>query len=61
MVNEALQSGLQAAEAAPKPRRYRLQARSLGGVRPDVDIDKALRLAEALEDRELARKLEQRK
>jgi hypothetical protein len=34
---------------------------SLGGVTPGVDLDKALRLAEALEDEAIARKLEMRK
>jgi plasmid stability protein len=61
VVNEALRSGLDAAETRPNPRRYRLKAAALGGVRPGVDLDKALRLAETLEDREIGRKLEQRK
>jgi hypothetical protein len=33
----------------------------MGGVVPGVDLDKALRLAEALEDEAIARKLELRK
>ena len=61
VVNEALRAGLSASEAAPRPRRYRLKPAALGGVRPGVDLDQALRLAETLEDREIARKLEQRK
>jgi plasmid stability protein len=61
VVNEALRAGLDAAEAPPNPKRYRLRPVSLGGVRPGVDLDKALRLAETLEDREIGRELEQRK
>lgn len=61
VVNEALRAGLRAGEALPKPRRYRLKPASLGGLRPGVDLDKALRQADSLEDREIARKLDQRK
>jgi hypothetical protein len=60
IVNEALRAGL-AARKAPATRRYRLTPVSLGGVVPGVDLDKALRLAEALEDEAIARKLEMRK
>ncbi len=60
VVNETLQAGLSAREA-PKPKRYRVKPASLGGVMPGFDIDKALRLAAALEDEEIARKLELRK
>lgn len=60
VVNEALRAGLAAGKARPA-RRYRLKPVSLGGVMPGVDLDKALAFAEALEDREIARKLEMRK
>jgi hypothetical protein len=60
LVNDALRVGIQA-RRAPQPRRYRLQPVSLGGVVPGVDLDHALRLADALEDEALARKLELRK
>jgi hypothetical protein len=60
IVNEALRAGL-VARKAPAARRYRLTPVSLGGVVPGVDLDKALRLAEALEDEATARKLEMRK
>lgn len=60
IVNETLRAGL-AVRKAPASRRYRLKAVSLGGVLPGVDLDKALRLAEALEDEATARKLEMRK
>lgn len=42
------------------PEPYRVPSRPMG-LRPGVDLDKALRLACELEDRELARKLELRK
>jgi hypothetical protein len=60
VVNETLRAGL-AARRARAPRRYRLTPVHLGGVVPGVDLDKALRLAEALEDEAIAHKLELRK
>jgi hypothetical protein len=60
VVNDLLRAGLQA-RAAPPVRRYRLEPVSLGGVMPGVDLDRALRLADALEDEAHARKLESRK
>jgi hypothetical protein len=60
IVNETLRVGL-AARRSPAARRYRLTPVSLGGVVPGIDLDKALRLAEALEDEGTARKLELRK
>jgi hypothetical protein len=60
IVNETLRAGF-AARKAPAARRDRLTPVSLGGVVPGVDLDKALRLAEALEDEAIARKLEMRK
>ena len=61
VVNETLQAGLAAAQERRKPRRYRLRAVSLGSVRRGVDLDKALALADSLEDEELMHKLELRK
>ena len=61
IVNETLRAGLAARKAPAARRRYRLRPVSLGGVLPGVDLDKALRLAEALEDEAIARKLELRK
>jgi hypothetical protein len=61
VVNETLEAGLAAAEVAPRARRYRVRAVSLGGVVPGIDLTKALRLADALEDEAIARKLELRK
>lgn len=60
IVNETLRAGL-AARKRPSARRYRLTSVHLGGVASGVDLDKALRLAEALEDEAIARKLELRK
>ncbi len=60
-VNDTLRAGLAALDAPPKAKRYRLKPASLGGVVPGIDLDKALRLADALEDEGLARKLELRK
>jgi hypothetical protein len=60
VVNEILQTGL-AARELPRPKPYRLKPVSMGGVLPGVDLTKALRLAAALEDEEIVRKLELRK
>jgi hypothetical protein len=60
LVNDALRVGLHA-RRAPTGRPYRLEPVSLGGVRAGVDLDRALRLADALDDEALARKLELRK
>ena len=60
VVNEALRIGLRA-QTAPAARRYRLHPVSLGGVTPGIDLDRVLRLADALEDEAIARKLEMRK
>jgi hypothetical protein len=60
VVNEALRAGL-AVRKTRGARRYRLRPVSLGGVLPGIDLNGALRLAEALEDEAVARKLEMRK
>lgn len=59
---EALNSAVRAGLSAPARRRtsYRLPTRALG-LRPGIDLDKALRLAGELEDDETVRKLELRK
>ena len=61
VVNEALRAGLAAGQVPAKARAYRVQTAALGGVVGEVDLHKALRLADALEDQELARKLALRK
>ena len=60
IVNETLQAGL-AAREMPRPKPYRIKPVSMGGALPGVDLTKALRLAAALEDDEIARELELRK
>jgi predicted DNA-binding ribbon-helix-helix protein len=61
VVNETLRAGLAAGEEPAKPKRYRLRPVSLGGVRRGINLDKALALADSLEDEELAYKTELRK
>ena len=60
VVNEALRLGLSARQS-PKRTPYRLRPASMGAVASGIDLDKALRLADSLEDREILRKLELRK
>ncbi len=59
VVNETLRGGLQKKGVQPKP--YKLKTVSLGGVLGGLNLDKALSIADALEDEEIARKLEMRK
>ncbi|HEY1450779.1 MAG TPA: hypothetical protein VGF47_07480 [Solirubrobacteraceae bacterium] len=54
-LNDALRAGMDG--PAPAARRYRMPTSDLG-VRPGVNLDKALRLAGELEDEEIIRKLE---
>lgn len=60
VVNEALLTGLQQ-QVVRKPQAYRLKPASLGVPMPGVNLDKALLLADELEDLSLRAKLEQRK
>lgn len=60
VVNETLRQGLLARQS-PRPRRYRLRPVSMGKAAAGIDLNKALSLAAALEDREIVRKLELRK
>lgn len=59
-VNEVLRLGLIAEKARP-PRPYRMRTVSLGGPAPGIDLDRSLRLADALDDEGQIRKLELRK
>jgi hypothetical protein len=61
VVNETLRAGLAAEQQIRRKKRYRLRAASLGGLLLDVNLDRALSLADALEDEELTRKLDLRK
>jgi hypothetical protein len=60
VVNEILLSGLQI-QSQRKPQSYRLKPASLGMPLTDIDLTKALRLADELEDNAILAKLEQRK
>lgn len=57
-LNTVLRDGMGAERGPARP--YRLRPRRLG-LRPGIDLDKALRLAAELEDEETVRKLELRK
>ncbi|MBO0850822.1 MAG: hypothetical protein J2P20_15275 [Pseudonocardia sp.] len=54
-VNTALRAGL--TSGVPEPRRFTVQPSHMG-VRPGINLDKALQLAAELEDEEIIRKLE---
>lgn len=56
-INSTLRAGFARGRAAS---RYRLPTSRMG-LRPGIDLDRALALAAALEDEEIARKLELRK
>ncbi len=56
-LNTSVRQGLHSTEA---PRPYRVPARRLG-VKPGIDLDKALRIAGEMEDAETLRKLALRK
>jgi hypothetical protein len=58
VVNRTLRAGLRADPSASKP--YRVKPAALGDVAPGIDLNKALALADALEDQEIARKMERR-
>ena len=60
VVNETLRAGLSSAGTV-RPKRYRVKPASLGGVHPGVNLDKALALADAIEDQELLAKMQLRK
>jgi hypothetical protein len=57
-LNQAVRTGL--GRPRRSSRRFTLLTQPMS-LRPDVNLDKALRLATALEDEELVRKLELRK
>ena len=61
VVNEALRAGLQRGRIAASAKRYRVDPVAMGDVAGQHDLDQALRLADQLEDQELARKVQLRK
>lgn len=60
VVNETLREGLRSKRVRPR-KPYRLVTVSLGGVLGGLNLDKALSISDAIEDEEIARKLEMRK
>jgi hypothetical protein len=60
VVNDTLRAGLVRA-GRTGARKYRLKPTPLGGVVAGVSLDKALQLADQLEELEISRKLEQRR
>jgi hypothetical protein len=61
VVNEALALGLGVMDRPHEPVVYRVSPASMGAPRPEVNLEKALALAEKLEDEAIALKLEARK
>ena len=61
VVNETLRRGLAAATVREPTGTYRMKPSSLGGVASDYNLDKALALADHLEDEEVSEKLRRRK
>ena len=61
VVNETLRAGLQGDRITASARAYRVEPVALGGVIGQHDLDQALRIADQLEDQELARKVQLRK
>jgi hypothetical protein len=60
VVNETLRAGL-LAKGARKAKPYVVRPAALGGPMPGINLDKALALSDAIEDQELAAKLQLRK
>lgn len=58
IVNEILRAGLAVQQTPPPAQPYRVKPASLGGVMPGLDLDKALALADALEEMDIARHLQ---
>lgn len=61
VVNEALRAGIENNRIATAARPYRLKPVNLGDVQGPYNLDKALQLADHLEDEEISRKLLLRK
>lgn len=61
VVNQALRLGLAAARSSGASKRYRLKPASLGGPNEGYDLDKALAIADDLEDEAIVQKLTLRK
>jgi hypothetical protein len=59
VVNEVLRAGLMA-KGRRRTKPYVVRPAALGGPMPGMDLDKALALSDAIEDQELAAKLQLR-
>ena len=57
VVNEALRAGLRAKKNSSKAKPYRVKSCSMGGPNRGINLDKALRLADEIENEEIARKV----
>lgn len=60
MLNRVLRRGLNEPSATPAE-RFECPSFALGEPAPSINLDKALRVADSLEDEEVARELERRK
>lgn len=60
VVNETLRAGL-TTSGTRRSKAYKVKPAALGGVVPGINLDKALALADAIEDQELAAKMQLRK
>ena len=61
VVNDSLRAGIAGNRNVPAPKPYRLKPAPMGEVVGPYNLDKALLLADRIEDEEIARKLQLRK
>ena len=61
VVNEALRAGIEKRRIADVTKPYRVKPVAMGNVQNPYNLDKALQLADHLEDEEISRKLLLRK
>ena len=61
IVNETLQAGLVAKKIMQKAKPYRIKSVSMGGAVTGHNLDKALALADRMEDEEIIRELSMKK
>ena len=61
VVNDALRAGISGDRVSTKAKPYRLAPVAMGDVVGPYDLNKALQLADDLEDQEIAHELEQRR
>lgn len=61
VVNDSLRAGIARRKEVPAARPYRIRPVSMGQAAGPYNLDKALLLADRIEDEEIARKLQLRK